>query len=608
MFYKFLKKSAKGKGIHIPDPRLPIDYPWVVTAALISDLGQFLNVKDLETIKCIVRNRNIDGILQLAETWGLQSINSTIDTNLVEMTIRYQLSTLLKRYPFPSSKEMRRSVAREKFLAAERVCSSFNTEKWLELALPLNEDLLSVFTFARGFITRVLDSMPEFLEVVEWSRHGPGATLSTIEGFNSVYSKYEVWPYDVTKAARGHAQRIIMLDKRWLGALEDDYRNVMEIPKHKILDWKIFWSNVFNMVDGNRITFVPKDALTERTIAIEPTLNLYLQLGVDGYIRKRLKTYGVDLDSQEKNRELARIGSITGEFSTIDLKAASDSISVKICHLLLPPIWYRYLMDLRSPTGDLDSEIIHYQKISSMGNGYTFALESLIFASIIFGVQKHFRGKFEKKTFAVFGDDLIIEADLAPYLIYYLEKFGFATNSDKTFIKGPIRESCGTDWFRGLLIRPVFITEFPKSLKQLFSIRNRLRRKLEIQWGLQDTSTVKLLDRWCPDKGLGLIGPPSNEEFDTYRHMSFPYGKRRSRGQYWRFLRVVVVPKKFRGEKFFFRKLMAQLRSEQGYLTDFDRLIGLKGGGSLFDVTQRNRVIPSVVTSRAYYWPDMYLT
>jgi len=607
MKYRSTKKSNRRGNARntFSNPRIPADYPWKVLTSLLSDLGDFLPLVDAQCVAEIARKRDIPTLIELSKRWGLQSMNLQRGGTIVEKTVRYQLAMLLKRFPFESEKATQRAAALEKFKFAESACASFNNIEWRALASPLDDDVVSVYTYAREFVLKVLDVCPEFVEVVEWSRHGPGATLSTSHGFNSSYSKYEGWPYDVTKAAAGHARCLITMDKRWLGALEDDYRDVMEIPKHFIINQQVFWTNILHIVPGNVVTFVPKDVQTERTIAIEPVLNLYLQLGVDGFIRRRLTSFGVDLNSQEKNIELARLGSIDGSFATLDLKAASDSIATKLCHLLLPPMWYRYLLDLRSPVGTIGDEVISYEKISSMGNGFTFALESLIFASVIYGVQRHFSGRFDRSAFAVFGDDLVIENSLATYLVYYLRKFGFTTNSDKTFIQGPIRESCGSDWFRGLLIRPVFITEYPSTTKQLFSARNRLRRKLEVAWGLSDSAVVSTFDKWCPEKELGLIGPPTDQEFDTYRHMSYPFGKKFSSGQYWPFLRLIVRPQAFVANKFLFRKIMAQLRSADDPPRFWE---GLKGKGGCFDVTRRGRVITSVVKSRAYSWPETYLT
>lgn len=591
-------------------PRLPVDYPWVVLKAAKFDLDSYLSVEESSLLSDIIKKKDVDRLLDLADMWGLQRINLNHWETTAEMAAVYQLSSLLKRFPFASSQEERRETAKKKFFEAEEACSEYNRSGILSLACPATEDVVDVFTYARGFISRVLGDMPDFDQVTKWSRHGPGATLSTKFGFNSLYAKYESWPYDVTKAALGYAHQLILCDERWLGALEDSYRDAMEIPKHYILDQEKFWANVFNVVDGNGVTFVPKTARTERTIAIEPTMNLMLQLGVDGYIRKRLKAFGINLDTQEKNQELARRGSIDGSFSTIDLKAASDTVSTELCRLLLPPCWYSYLMRLRSPIGVLDGEVISYEKISSMGNGYTFALESLIFASCVYGTMRHYTGRYDAEQIAVFGDDLIVPTEIAQPLIYYLRRFGFQTNIDKTFCTGFVRESCGTDWFRGHLIRPVFLDEYPTNVKQLFSARNRLKRKFEIQWYILESKIEKIFDKWCPEKLLGFIGPLSHEDFDSYRHVSYPFGIRYVNSLY-KFKRLIYQPVSQKGSKFLFRKLMTTLRGTNEFRiwinkNDHVCLAGLEGGGSCFTVTRRNCVRMSVSASHTSYWYDRY--
>ena len=89
---------------------------------------------------------------------------------------------------------------------------------------------------------------------------------------------------------------------------------------------------------GNLVTTVPKNAKTDRIIAIEPDWNSFFQLGLGAAIRSRLQRVGLLLDTaQAENRRLALIGSETGEYATIDLKAASDTVSLGLCELLLPP-------------------------------------------------------------------------------------------------------------------------------------------------------------------------------------------------------------------------------------------------------------------------------
>lgn len=600
-------RQRVGKGA-IPHPRVPLSFTWDILYSLLQDLQSYLTDEESTRLRAIIRNHDILGYLELSEAWGLQSIN-LLDDNVHRLSARYQLATLLKKFPFPDKVFNRREAAIEKFFEAEKQCKIANELLIPRLSRSSEPDTLAVFTYARGFVSRILGQIPSWDLISRDCRHGPGATLSTSDGRNCSYYKYSEWPYDVTKAALPYAVKIIQQDERWLGALEDDYRSVFEIPKHHILDQNLFWSNVFNVVNFNRVTFVPKDVRIERTIAIEPTMNLYLQLGVDGFIRDRLKSAGVDLDKgQKKNRELARIGSITGDFSTIDLSAASDTVSLSLCAYMLPPIWYNYLMALRAPNGVLKETSIHYEKISSMGNGFTFALESLLFTSIVYGVTKHFLGEFRHQHFAVYGDDIIIRTEIAPLLVYYLGKSGFAVNPDKSFIQGRVRESCGADWLRGHPIRPAIIDKPITNLVELFAIRNRLRQKLEVSWYIFDSHTVRLMDKWVPESMLTLTGPPSNEDFSSYRHMSYPYGKTRKPNSFsWEIKYLRTKPDPQKGNQLFFRRLMNPLRGTNEYPWHM-RIYqgGLEDVGGYYLVVARERNSRCIKTRVVNEWPPEY--
>jgi len=593
------RQVAAGRNNHFPKPAVPKEYPWVVLGHLTRDLAHLiLDEGFLSSLESIIRKRDVHGLLTLASETIPQCIGMVTGRATQEIRAVYQLCALLKKFPFETSKETRTLNATTKFVKAEAKCHEFNSSLYRDVIAPGNDDeSVAIYTYATAFIRKVLGDFPDFPAVSEWSRHGPGVTLSTLNGANSAYYKYTEWPYDCTEAALPHATSLVKSDERWLGALEDSYRDVMEIPKHRILDQQVFWANVFNVVPGNRVTFVPKDALTERTIAIEPAMNLMLQLGVDGYIRHRLKRFGVNLDSQEKNQELARLGSLHGDvnYCTIDLEAASDTVSLKLCEVMLPPAWYRYLVDLRSPVGRLGDKVFVYQKISSMGNGYTFALESLLFAAIIYAVHKHTYGHLIKEEFAVFGDDLIVTADIAPLVISYLQRCGFATNAEKTFLEGPFRESCGTDWFLGCDIRPLQIKSVPSHAKSLFSDRNRVRRKLALGFGLTESVTVDRMDSWI------------NEDFDSYIHTDYPCGIP-YRDSLYKVKRLIFRPIRYSGHQFFFRKLMNPLRGRPRTSVEWVRDTALTSKGGSFIVTRFNRVAMSVSNSRVSVWPDTYDT
>lgn len=204
----------------------------------------------------------------------------------------------------------------------------------------------------------------------------------------------------------------------------------------------------------NRVTYVPKSWKTHRTIACEPAGNVPFQLAFDVWAKRRLRRYGIDLSDQEKNQRLAKSGSIDGNLATIDLAMASDTLAYNTVQWLLPPEWCDYLNATRSPLYRLPEgeDEYRYAKFSSMGNGATFALETLIFASFVYAV-----GGMKGSDYAVYGDDIIICAEKVPDLYRLLRFFGFVPNVEKSFTKGPFRESCGADYFNGIDITPFYV-------------------------------------------------------------------------------------------------------------------------------------------------------
>jgi hypothetical protein len=601
---KYLRKSGVKQLKNSVAINLPNDYPWKVLSLLANDLSQFLTESDNCRLKNIIRYKNFDDYRQLSEDWGLQSICPD-DMNLLEIKAKYQLSALIKKYQFKSDKAKRKETALQKFLYADSICADFNRNDYVFLAFTDQQTDANVFSFARSFLGNLLGPRPGKISVTEWSRHGPGSTLCTKNGRTSSYYKFSEWPYSCTKRAAKYARFLIETDQRWLRALKESYCSRKKIPLDSI-DSKAFWSDVLSIVDGNRIAFVPKDAQTDRPIAIEPVLNLMLQLSVDGFMRRRLKRYHVDLDSQLKNQELARLGSISGDFVTIDLAAASDSISLRLCKELLPDEWYTYLYNLRCDFGILeDGSSICYQKISSMGNGYTFALESAIFTALIYGVMKEAGEDLMSDNFAVFGDDLIVRTEYADHLIRVLNLSGFRINTEKSFLQGPIRESCGTDWFNGRLIRPVFFKEKPESVMMLFNDINRLKRYLTLNFPLNE-STPSIMEKWIPESFKDFRGPYSDEDFDSYLHTDSA-----DLAEYkycvYSYKRLITLPLPQKGNQFLFRTLMHNLRPRP--LTPFYTLISMnrfERAGNRFTITRRNAEIVCWMYSHTDYWCVMY--
>jgi hypothetical protein len=591
--------------IHLPGE----NYAWKVLDALSSDLCQFLNAEEQWLLDFITRNRDIESYLALSEMWGLQCSTSE-GVSLAERRAKLQLAALLKKFKFSTDEEKRKDTAKQKFYAAEESCSNFNQEGYKLLLDDVGRPLPETWAM-RSFLRDLLGvDTPNWREIVEGMRHGPGANLDTQYGQVSIYNKYTNWPYSCTRGTERFARFFIGTDQRWMQALTCSYRERFNIPQESSIYMRKFWTDVIKIVPGNRICFVPKDARTERTIAIEPAINLMIQLGIDQVIRTRLKRFGVDLDDQTKNQELARLGSMSDDedsFVTVDLSAASDSISLKLCELLLPKYWYDLLCDLRSPSGNLGKQEIVYSKISSMGNGYTFALESSLFTAMIYAAIRTTGNTVRQRDFAVYGDDLIVRKRFLPTLLEILAKCGFKINKEKSFTSGPIRESCGTDWFDGKPLRPVFITDVPKNTPELLNDYNRLKRILELRWGIDESKALKLIFKWIPPLSKEIVGPLSDEDFASYIHRSTPCSLHaRHRRWVWEYKRFVFQPLRFKGHEFNFRKLMHDLRGAPLPGNWVQELLQEAGSGSRFTVTRREAVTLGLAYSVAEIWQSEY--
>lgn len=272
----------------------------------------------------------------------------------------------------------------------------------------------------------------------------------------------------------------------------------------------------YQIVNGSRLSFVPKTREISRTTCTEPVCNMLWQKGIASVLERRLsETCGIRLDKQpDKNRELARIGSLTGKFGTIDLSSASDSKSLNLLSEFFPSHVVQWLRKTRSPVTVLpDGREVTLHMVSSMGNAFTFPLQTLFFYSLVYGayrvlnipVENPFRHNLG--NLAVFGDDIIVCAEAYGLVCRLLVACGFKVNVDKSFNEGLFRESCGHDYFHGHNVRGVYI----KTLKDdcdKYSAINRLNYWSAVH-GVPLRLTVSFLK-----KGLRLLPIPF-DEMDT---------------------------------------------------------------------------------------------
>lgn len=241
----------------------------------------------------------------------------------------------------------------------------------------------------------------------------------------------------------------------------------------QIFKWKL--RRVTTFVIGNRFSTVPKNNKVDRPICIEPFLNMLVQRSLGIHFRQELKRLlKIDLETlaTEHRRRLT-----DRNIATIDLKNASDSISLDLIRFLFPKRIFNQIANARSSfvVTQNFSDIPYFQlnKVSSMGNGFTFELMSLILNVLC---------KELDNNASVFGDDIIIQNDKAPELIERLTRVGFVVNKDKSFINSKFRESCGGNFHDDFGYIESFDFLWPESIHDCVVIYNKAKR-LSLKYG-----------------------------------------------------------------------------------------------------------------------------
>jgi hypothetical protein len=204
------------------------------------------------------------------------------------------------------------------------------------------------------------------------------------------------------------------------------------------------------------LTLVPKTFKSLRAIMPNTTIGSYMSFGLGEMMRTRLKRVGLDIRTlQKRHRKLARSASRDNKLVTADLSKASDSITDALVKRLFPPDWYEILCQSRIREVSLpDKSVVQSLTFCTMGIGYTFPLQTLVFLSLLKAIEAIMFRRRGRKLCSVYGDDMIYHRRLHTGVMLHFERVGFVLNVDKTFCDRNFRESCGGDYFHGVDVRP----------------------------------------------------------------------------------------------------------------------------------------------------------
>lgn len=422
-----------------------------------------------------------------------------------------QATELLRKADFLPTQIDLHGQAVKTFFEAEQQCYHTNERLYRYVFQPprLNGPAPeAILALARRNIASWLGKFDD-LKVAELARHGPGATYHD-RGATTVADKMSSDPH-LTHDAWNWL--VPWSSTAWARALSEDAH--------------VTRSLVF--VPGNRFTSVPKDSKKNRGIAIEPSINVYFQLGAGRLLRDRLRRgTGIDLRyAQDDHKADALSSSRAGDRSTIDLSNASDTVCKNLVKILLPHDWHEALDTLRSKTTLVDGRRILLEKFSSMGNGFTFELETVLFLGLAVATGQYL-GSDPLPGFdvRVFGDDIIVPNEFASEFITVLNFCGFSQNPKKTFLSGPFRESCGGDYWNGVDVRPLYITSEPSDPFGWMVLANRIFKRS----GFKTASWKRCVDHlplvWRNTTGparLGDVCLHTDDGWDRYTRNCITY-------------------------------------------------------------------------------------
>jgi hypothetical protein len=345
----------------------------------------------------------------------------------------------------------REQAALESFIAIERSFSEFS--------LPSEDhgDFHRVTSVLWGRLVSLID----YAKCTP--KHGPGATADKISG-----NQKFVW-------------------RRWHDRLEPYFPLIDNgYPLGTPLDSREL-ENVTVICQEQeapvKVTPVPKTLKGPRIIAIEPCCMQYVQQGIRNALYSAVESYWltaghINFRDQSINQNLAISSSIDGRLATIDLSDASDRVprSLALEMFRSNPDLQDAIDACRSRNAVLpDGTIVGpLEKFASMGSALCFPVEAMYFYTICViallrarDLPVTFRNVFNvSRDVHVYGDDIVVPTTYAIIVLDYLRKYNCKVNTNKTFVSGSFRESCGIDAYKGALVTPVYLSTLRPENKQ----------------------------------------------------------------------------------------------------------------------------------------------
>jgi hypothetical protein len=409
----------------------------------------------------------------------------------------YQLENFLKRYRFENDRfddaELQQKALQGQLDNIARLSKPFELRYATKMVLQ----------HARQIITKILGSYDEE-EHLDLCRFGKRASVGS--PYSKSYLDLKVRaPFEASSEHISWFKNLLVKDQILNKVVQQAK------PKGKPL---------YKICKHLTNTNVPKSYKSLRSITKNTTIGAFHSYGLGMMITSRLKDAGLNIKVlQHKHGIYARRFSRTRTHVTADLSAASDSITLNLLMYLIPRSWLRALKLGQIRTIQLTDGSIHQTPtFCGMGIGFTFPLETLVFYGLLTAIKEL---TLTKGLVSVYGDDLIYPRRIHSYVSVVFPDLGLTLNQDKTYTTEYFRESCGSDYYHGIDVRPVSPDTVPKGTAALpfssfiYQLINSLLRK----W---DRSEIPITLHYLEREVLGATGhllrvPPSFPDYSGIR-------------------------------------------------------------------------------------------
>lgn len=458
--------------------------------------------------------------------------------------------------------EKRRRDTLTGFLARELTNNSINQhESWgydtvTGHHLPPADSIMgqrahNVLLRARDYIKTILGTKPNMDRIVSKCAFGNGASATLVRTKSQDFNKF-LEGCSVTTSLKSYITKVISTSPAWSELVYGD--PVLHYDKNGNFNIN---PNKLVSLSGGVLDYVPKDASIDRIIIKEPELNGFVQRGIGREMRDLLKKpqldkglQGVCLNSSgDINSGLAKLGSVDGNWATVDAERASDSLTLALYELLFPEAWYKLLCVARSPYVLIDGRHHRLEMMSGMGNGFTFEAESIIFYAIGLAASEFSSVPFAEAGVCIHGDDLVVPSDVFTLVSEVYKYAGIVVNSKKSFATGPFRESCGGHWFNGNSVKPFYVkAQNGKTRGDWFWLYNSLllwlnERNSNFLKSPQGVTLISILQhiRWYASSGNPALW---RSPVDASRRSGLFSNPPKLHGGSWKSRNVVAVPVK----------------------------------------------------------------